>query len=780
MRVASPVEPILDRKIPAAREQGWLAAHGDHLGVGLVLLLFLLFGVWYSLVVPPFETPDEIHHYAFARHLSMGNPLPVQSRESSGPWAHEGTQAPLYYMLLGRLIAGVDQSDFPEIGRLNPHANMGDPLYPGNKNRMLYSAQAKPLVGTNLAMHIGRWFSLALATLTLFFVYGIARCAFPGAPHLALATVATAAAIPQFQFISATVSNDNLVVLCSTLVLYWWARHLIQDPRQEIPWWRWLLLGVLLGLAALSKLQGLGLTLLSGLAVLGLAWLRRDWRLPLRVTPWLIGPLVLIAGWWYWRNYTLYGEWLGVNQLLTIEGLRVEPRSLSGIWGELRGVRYSFWGLFGWFSVLLPRPAYMLLDGITLLATLGVLATLIPVVIPGLEAFRRRGDLRVQLLLLVWAVMLGGLLFYWLTFATSGQGRLLFPAISAVAVFLIMGLDAWLRRFLPRWRRLGLFALPGFLALLSIYSLTFLLPATYRPPSPVQTLPKTAQPQHLIFGDRIELVAVDYAPGRYRPGDQVAITLYLRALEPLEQDYPLFVQLLGQEDLVVGNVTTHPGWGRFPTSLWEPGQIYPDRYQVTVWDNISNRSPLLATLYVGFIDPETRLPLSIHDRQNVPLNRAYVGEVTVVATQPLDPSVFYLRPSDAEFAGELRLIGYEYPVVMQAADRGRLNVTLLWEARSTPSKEYTAFVHLIGPDGVQVSGYDQPPAEGRFPTPYWQPGDRSLSRFPLSLPPDIAPGPYELWVGLYSDPAGLERLPVTSQRHQVQERRVHLGTVNVR
>ena len=69
-------------------------------------------GVAYSLVVPPFEKPDEVYHYAFARHLSEGNGLPVQTLGSLGPWEHEGTQAPLYYFLVGRLTAGIDQGDF--------------------------------------------------------------------------------------------------------------------------------------------------------------------------------------------------------------------------------------------------------------------------------------------------------------------------------------------------------------------------------------------------------------------------------------------------------------------------------------------------------------------------------------------------------------------------------------------------------------------------------------------------------------------------------------------
>src|SRR5512135_2702421 len=126
-----------------------------------ILLFFLCVGFLYSLAVPPFEAPDEVYHFAFARRLAQGGTLPVQTTESQGPWAHEGTQAPLYYFLVGRLTAGIDQGDFDQLSRRNPYANLGNPLYPGNKNIMLYSSAQPALAGSNLALHVARWLSLA-------------------------------------------------------------------------------------------------------------------------------------------------------------------------------------------------------------------------------------------------------------------------------------------------------------------------------------------------------------------------------------------------------------------------------------------------------------------------------------------------------------------------------------------------------------------------------------------------------------------------------------------
>lgn len=756
---------------------GWAERHAEWVVVGAILLLFFLFGFWYSLVVPPFETPDENYHYAFARHLSQGNGLPVQTTESSGPWEHEGTQAPLYYFLVGRLIAGIDQGDFDQISVVNPHGNLGDPLFPGNKNRMLYSSRQLPLTGSNLAVHVGRWFSLLLGLITLLCTYAIARLALPGSRVLPLLVLLTVAAIPQFQFISATVSNDNLAIALSAATLFWMARLLTRTDK-PIAWHEWLVLGLLLGLAALSKLHALGLFLLGGGAVLGMAWLRRDPWLLMRAGLLILVPALLIAGWWYWRNFTLYDEWLGVNQLLTINGLRVETRTLDQLVGELRGVRYSFWGLFGWFSILLPDIFYTALDVLTIVVVGGLFVGWLRVWRHG-QATLQTPCVRVQLLLLVWALMLIGLMFYWLTFATSGQGRLLFPAISAYGLLIVSGLGVWIQMAPSSWRLPLFLILPVGLFAASLYALILLLPASYHAPAALASVPPQATPYHLVYGvagrEEIELLAFAVDEGRYQPGDEVNVTLYMRAVSPIKRDYTLFVQLLGPDDLVVGNVTTHPGWGRLPTSLWEPGKIYADRYRISVWDNVSNRSPLLAQVLVGFVDSTSRRILPIRTQDGLPMARAYISAISVLANQPLDPSLFYLRPSDADFSQQIRLIGYEYPLNGRLGQDRQISVTLLWEATASPGQEYTAFVHLIDEEGRQVSGFDQPPAEGRFPTSYWQAGDRSLSRFVLDIPSDIPPGNYSLWAGLYADSAGLERLPVFSTTHEIKDQRLLLG-----
>lgn len=758
------------RTVEAARQAGWL----DRLGLAAIIAGFLLLGFWYSLVIPPFETPDEIYHFAFGRHLAQGHPLPVQDAQSTGPWAQEGSQAPLYYWVVGRLTAGIDQSDFEQMAVFNPRSNMGDPLYPGNKNRMLYSALARPLTGTNLALHVARWFSLLLGALTLWCTAQTAGWVFGHGTRLALLPPLVLALIPQFVFISASCTNDNMVIALSAAVIAWLARLLGREPERPIAWWEWAVLGMILGPAALSKLQGLGLWALAAGVGVTLAWRRRNWRLPLAALLPVALPALAIAGWWYWRNFTLYGDWTGLGHLVSINGQRTEPLEWDEFWLEFRGLRYSFWGLFGWFNLLLPNWVYSVLDGMTALALIGL--------VPALWRGRCDGAAqRVRLLLGAWVLLSAGLVFYWMNVAMGSQGRLFFPAIGAAVILLVVGLESvW--AYLPRPVGGALrLALPLFLAGCTLYAGAVIFPTAYGAPQPITELPPTAQPVDLTFGDeeRIMLPAIDPPSGRYYPGEWVPVTLYLTAPAALAHNYELFIQLLDERGDVVGNVTTHPGWGRNPTRLWQPGAIYADRYLVQVRSKIDPRSPLLARIYTGFVDPTTDAltPLTATGAAGEEIT-PFPAAVVLLPFSPIEPVEAGVAPVDVRFGDGPALTGVQMAESVQA---GRtLTVTLLWETSAPLGRDLAAFVHLLAADGTQVAGYDQALGGDRFPSRHWAAGDRVVQTMLVDVPPDTPRGDYAAWVGVYTaESGGAERLPVTTDGLETAHAMARLGAVEV-
>lgn len=775
-----------------------------------VLAAFCALAIWFSWVIPPFESPDEHYHYAFARHLAQGNPLPVQSEVVTGPWKQEGSQAPLYYMIVGLLTSSIDQSDFAQLSYTNPRANIGDPLFPGNKNRMLYSSADRALTGANLALHIGRWFSVFLGSVTLLSLYATAMLAFPTQRWLAVSATSVLAFLPQFVFISASFNNDNLIIAVSSVTVFWLCHLLAAHadparPQPDVPIWKWAILGILLGLAALSKLQGLALWLLAALTGALIAWRRQSWRSLLRAALPVAVPALLLAGWWYWRNFSLYGDWTGLNHLAAVNGERTSPLTWASWWGEFRGLRYSFWGLFGWFNILLPAWIYTLLDAITLLAVLGWIFALGRWAVDKEPRRKHQLLVGVSLVLWMWAIIAGLALLYWISRAIGSQARLIFPALTALIILFVKGLTVWPEiittnlsgKRQPDALRLG--SLPGVLAIFllgcTLYTGAWIFPRTYTALQTVSAIPADATPVRFQFGDdrQFQLLAVQISPNRYAPGDWVEVTLYL-VLSPSDptvrvSDYQIFIQLLDAQRQVVGNVTTHPGWGRNPTSLWQPGVIYADTYAVPV-TSFTGDVPLLADIYFGFAHAESEdaalFPLASFDANGDPVELTLIGQVVLDPRPTADKRTADQIKADQITAHELNPVQIAFADSLQVAAtridppvQNVLTARVLWQADGAPGKDYTAFVHLRNAAGEQVAGFDQPPAPGRFPTSVWLSGDVVLSHFPLHLSPDLPAGRYTLWIGLYADGGGFERLPVLSTPLPVQDQSVQIGQIDL-
>jgi hypothetical protein len=105
-------------------------------------------------------------------------------------------------------------------------------------------------------------------------------------------------------------------------------------------------------------------------------------------------------------------------------------------------------------------------------------------------------------------------------------------------------------------------------------------------------------------------------------------------------------------------------------------------------------------------------------------------------------------------------------------------VTLYWQALAPMDRNYTVFIHVLGPDGQLVAQHDAEPWwQVSVPTSTWQPGEGLQDQHVLSLPPDLGPGTYHLQAGVYYWQT-LERLPVMQGDAAVNDY-VDLGSVPV-
>jgi hypothetical protein len=106
--------------------------------------------------------------------------------------------------------------------------------------------------------------------------------------------------------------------------------------------------------------------------------------------------------------------------------------------------------------------------------------------------------------------------------------------------------------------------------------------------------------------------------------------------------------------------------------------------------------------------------------------------------------------SNHTWAGQIRLVGWSL-----AQESQGLNVMLFWQAAAEMTRDYTAFVHLLGEDGRPVAQLDRPPAG--YPTHDWRPGEIVVDTYRIELPADLPPGEYTVQTGFYYLPT-LERL----------------------
>jgi hypothetical protein len=84
------------------------------------------------------------------------------------------------------------------------------------------------------------------------------------------------------------------------------------------------------------------------------------------------------------------------------------------------------------------------------------------------------------------------------------------------------------------------------------------------------------------LGDRVELLGYDLSADPVVSGETFVLTLYWRALSEMHTDYTVFTHLLAPDGSMTGQRDRQPVDGTYPTSLWVPGEVIRDVYEIPV------------------------------------------------------------------------------------------------------------------------------------------------------------------------------------------------------
>jgi hypothetical protein len=435
-----------------------------------LLIAALLMLVGWSVLVPVFETPDEPHHWQYARYLHDHARLPAY-----GPGFVEANSPPLYYALVAPVAVATELP--PPLAALSESGQLELPFAPR------YYENTADALWHYWPIRFGRLLTVCMSILTIVFCY---KAAIDASGHVAsgLLCAGLVAFLPEFTFRGMSLSNDALVTTMSAGATW----MLVRIVRAGFTWPRGVICGVFVALAYLSKISAicLAVPLALALATERVAWLRRGVRLA------VFAPAAAIVAPWTARNMYLYGDPFASAAMHTAVANIVDVKPLTSEYFYTTFPHYlsrSFVGMFGWMNIMLPEwlyGFYWLLGG---LAASGLL-----------WSWRKRAlDIRLVVTLAsILAINLLVVVHINRTF-TQPQGRYLFPALPALALLVTAGLEG-----LPLWpsrrTQLGRAVVWTMAAANILIVFTVVYPAYYPPVAPFVSRAAAALTPDRLYG----------------------------------------------------------------------------------------------------------------------------------------------------------------------------------------------------------------------------------------------------------------------------------------
>ncbi len=401
--------------------------------LGAVVLAFVVLGTVIAVKTPAWESADEPAHVMNVEALASGHWYGIDSRcrivritprierspECQGP---EAQQAPLYYLVMAgwQRLTGVPVRHVTEPPPSAAYVfGLSKEFYAHHSSSahrfLLWFRIPNVLIGS--ATVVLAFFACRLATRDQW------------SPVVAAALVAFE---PRFLFLSAFVTNDNLVDLLGALlalVALWCSR------RPSVA--RMAAVGAVVGLLVTTKLS----TIPVAIVLLGLAAFVRPWKERLLGLAAGVGSALVVSSWYLVQNAVRYGDPLaraassryldilgGVGTLLVpyrvtdplhLVFLDVPSRVVKTVWYQ------SGWNQFHW-----SWPVDVAITAVVLACIL--------------SAVTRRG-VPAKVSRVLGSLVLGGLLSVWvLAFQTATyQGRYALVALAAFAVWVALGLERW-------------------------------------------------------------------------------------------------------------------------------------------------------------------------------------------------------------------------------------------------------------------------------------------------------------------------------------------------
>lgn len=123
-------------------------------------------------------------------------------------------------------------------------------------------------------------------------------------------------------------------------------------------------------------------------------------------------------------------------------------------------------------------------------------------------------------------------------------------------------------------------------------------------PLPAPRDAEIMHPANLVLGSVVRWRGHDLEPAQPRAGEVLELGLYWQPVERIDRDWTTFVHLLDEQGNRLAQIDRVPGNEIYPPTLWEPGQLIVDQYELSLPDDLPAGR---YRIEFGWYGPEGRL-----------------------------------------------------------------------------------------------------------------------------------------------------------------------------
>jgi len=441
-----------------------------------IKVFFFLFvfvqGIFYLFLIPPWQSPDETHHFEYIGLLAKNKELTptayenldkkiIESMDTFHMWKYQSICRP--HPLPHRLIK------IPFFGRPGP-VTYRAPFYYHLSSFILKGLKIDDILNQ---FYLIRIFSFLFFLLIIYFTYLSAKFIFKDNDLACLASAFFVASLPQFLIINTSVNPINLAVFLETILIYLIFLSLYRQKNLFIAF----LAPIIITISFLS--HRVALFLLPPFFIFLLIYFikslknKRDllkFFFVLLIIIILLLAVLIIANHLFpdavsksIRESSVKSRTVEINRFIHF----LSSRSTKNFSIFLEGIFKSFCYFAGWMRFPYLLDIYSILKLICLLSLLGL--TEYPFFFLFKKNYRSIVDLGSFFILCVAALpIITATIIRDLPQVETAQGRYIFPAISALAILFVLGLKEIVPKRFEKW--VPIIIIIGFIVL-NIYTI---------------------------------------------------------------------------------------------------------------------------------------------------------------------------------------------------------------------------------------------------------------------------------------------------------------------